>query len=266
MAVSNASSWVAAWKTNQVAIIELADAKACWVKGVSSYAAKVKGSEQTHLQSCGIRVRNAKNITIADCAMFDPAHRGGGGNGYLFEIRSSNEILTRDCVAMRGRHNFIQNWDFGTSGCVWLRIHSDQGEAFFSQKIPIGYPAMSEYHHALSMANLVDCSRIDDGWNAYNRRNESSGAGHTATQCVIWNALGKGTIRSYQYGWGYVIGTGPSIETFTATDTVRATGTKPEDFSEGLTRGAFLKPQSLYEDQRKRRLGKRWGSCVKSRA
>ena len=79
------------------------------------------------------------------------------------------------------------------------------------------------------MANLVENSRLYDGWNAMNRESMSSNSGHTSTGCVFWNIEGnKGSqqndfletwnvehisnpglslIRSYQYEDGYVIGT-----------------------------------------------------------
>ncbi len=251
--VSNAAAYKAAWKTNQVAVIELSGCADCWVSEVESFASEAADAKGAHLLSCGIRVRDSKRITISRCSMSKPGHRGGGGNGYLFEIRTSNEVLTADCIGLNGRHNFIQNWDFGCSGCVWLRVRSSGSIAFLNVKIPIGLPAASEYHHALAMANLVDSCVIEDGWNAVNRGSESSGAGHTATQCVFWNSTGKGIIQSRQFGWGYVIGTGPDLKVFTGIEGNRAAGTEPEDFAEGLGKGADLTPKSLYEDQHSRR-------------
>ncbi|HMY19658.1 MAG TPA: hypothetical protein PKA58_25205, partial [Polyangium sp.] len=81
---------------------------------------------------------------------------------------------------------------------------------------------------------------------------ESTGAGITGTMNVIWNVRGTGTVRSMQYGWGYVIGTsGPFV--VTESPLPLGQGTEPVDFVEGLELGSQLDPPSLYEDQRRRR-------------
>lgn len=241
LAVSNAIDWDQAWENDQVAVAEFVDVKDGWVKNVKSWKSPVANTKGRHLQSSGIRVRGSKRVTVKDCVLSLPQHRGGGGNGYLFEIRSSNEILTVDCEATEGRHNFIQNWDFGTTGCVWLRIRSADGRAEFV-KGGLAIVGRSEYHHALATANLVDDSVLDDGWNAKNRKNESSGAGHTSTQCVFWNVRGKGAVHSDQFGDGYVIGTSGGL------------GVSGDDYREGVGRGEGLVPSSLYEDQLAKRL------------
>jgi len=248
LAVCNAVDADAAWKQTRTHAIDVRDAQHCWVRNVASYAEQVD-----HLTSGGIRVHNSRCVTVTGCSMAMAQHRGGGGNGYLFEIRQSNEVLTVNCRARRGRHNFIQNWDFGTSGCVWLRCVSRDGRALFRRSPPMGIVGTSEYHHSLSMACLVDGCTIDDGWQAVNRQAWSSGAGHTATQCVFWNCRGKGFIRSAQYGDGYVIGTAPSLQVFTQIQARGGAGTAPADFTEGIGHGATLTPHSLYEDQRRRR-------------
>ncbi|MFY0537616.1 hypothetical protein [Nannocystis pusilla] len=57
-------------------------------------------------------------MTVADSTLELAQHRGDGGNGYLFEVMQSGEVLVRDCVARAGRHNFVQNWGFGATGIV----------------------------------------------------------------------------------------------------------------------------------------------------
>ena len=83
----------------------------------------------------------------------------------------------------------------------------------------------------------------------------------TSTQCVFWNNSGKGSLRSYQYGWGYVIGT-QGLDVRTAADDAPGApgtsgadeGTAPYDYLEH----ADARPSvaSLYEDQLARRLGR----------
>jgi hypothetical protein len=259
LGLSNAVEWAAAWEQNQVHVLELDGVIDCWVRDVGSFASPAGPASGlgvgTHLQSGGIIVRNAKRVTVADTSLSLAENRGSGGNGYVFEVRQSSEVLFRDCTARAGRHNFIQNWGFGVTGCVWLRVRSSEGRAIEFRDIPIGLVAYSEYHHSLATANLVDSVVLDDGWSAVNRGTESTGAGHTATQCVVWNAGGTGRVQSFQYGLGYVIGTGPGNDVRIAGGGAAAAGTEPTDWLEGEGEGATLVPQSLYEDQLRRRLG-----------
>jgi len=262
LGVANAVAWADAWAHDQVHALELDGVVDCWVRGVESFpspAAPGSGSgEGAHLQSGGIIVRNAMRVTVADCHMAAAEHRGDGGNGYLFEVRQSSEVLFRDCTGRAGRHNFIQNWGFGLTGCVWLRVHSSEGRVLWNRDLPflsmVGY---SETHHSLATANLIDSSRFDDGWSMVNRQDWSTGAGHTATEDVVWNATGTGVIESYQFATGYVIGTGPDLTVRTGIGPLNpdAEGTEPEDWVEGSGGGEHLRPRSLYEDQLARRLG-----------
>ncbi len=249
LGVANAVKYKKAWQHDQVRVIDFIGLKDSWIKGVRSFNPPVSGDKGKHLQSGGIRIKLSKRITVADCRMEKGQNRGGGGNGYLYEISRSNEILTRDCTGYKGRHNFTQNWDFGTSGCVWLRCKTSGGREMLGWWDPVGIGSESDFHHALAMGNLVDSCTVDDGWSAANRKNWSSGAGHTSTQCVFWNTSGSGTIKSRQYGWGYVIGTTSSISVKTSTWGIGGSGTSPKDFVEGKGKASTLVPASLYEDQ-----------------
>ena len=177
----------------------------CWVDNVQSVVAPfvlgLADGYNSHLQSGGIIFVRSKDSTIQNCSMGKPQNRGGGGNGYLFEVMRSNHILIKDCQAEEGRHNFIQNFDFGTSGCVFLRTFSQKGKAVSLQSDKegiFGTLGRSEYHHSLAMGNLVDNSTVLDGWKAANRGSQSSGAGHTSSQNVFWNMRGDGDLVSYQ--------------------------------------------------------------------
>lgn len=255
LSLSNAVDPSAAWAFERVHVLSIQNAKDCWVRNVRSFESPLVAGTGAHLQSGGVYILSSKRITVTDCRMEQAQNRGGGGCGYLFEISKSSEILTRDCAAVRGRHNFIQNWDFGTTGCVWLRCVSEQGNCLSFQGDPIGYPCHSEYHHSLAMACLVDQSAIRDGWYGGNRQDWSSGAGVTVTQSVYWNTSGGGTLRSWQYGWGFIIGTQGMLLQTGLLAGPSAEGTEPQDFVEGLNKGDLLDPPSLYEDQLARRLG-----------
>ncbi len=261
LGVANAVGWDDAWAQEQVHALSFHAVKDAWVRGVASYpspgAPKDGLAKGRHLQSGGIKVLQGKRVTIADSTMALAEDRGGGGNGYLFEVSQSSEVLVRDCTGDAGRHNFIQNWGFGATGIVWLRIHSKNGEAVAVKDLDFGLPGLSEFHHSLATANLIDQSTVDDGWGAVNRNAESSGAGHSSTQSVVWNPAGSGVVRSRQFGHGYVIGPGPFVKLETGLGTPDAKGTEPEDFVEPVPKDAPgpLIPQSLYEDQLARRIG-----------
>ena len=258
LGLSDATDWATAWSNNQTHVLSMAHVEDAIIDDVASFASpEGRGPADEagayHLQSSGLLIEASRRVTISGCRLGFSQNRGGGGNGYLYELRQSNDVLLRDNLGEAGRHNFIQNWDFGTNGCVFLRNHSRAAESFTSATDSRGLPAASETHHALSTANLFDSNRIDDAWKSVNRLAESSGAGHTATECVYWNNVGEGEITSFQYGRGYVIG-GVGLEVNTEVlEIYESLGTSPEDWTEGLDAGALLDPPSLYEDQLNRR-------------
>jgi hypothetical protein len=260
LAVTTVTTWSEAWALDRSHAVLLDGVKDGWVHDLASYGPPdAPDLLRDHLASGGIKVLNSRRVTIDHTTMEEPQNRGGGGNGYLFEVSRSNEVLTVDSTARSGRHNFIQNWDFGTSGCVWLRTRSEGGRSYLGDWDPVGYPSYSEYHHSLAMANLVDQSWASDGWQGVNRQGESSGAGHSATENVFWNTAGGGYLRSLQYGLGYVIGTdGMNLHTDPAEWDWNQSGegTDPADWVEGIDAAATLDPPSLFEDQRARRLAR----------
>jgi len=260
LGVANAGAPDDAWATSQVRAIEMSGVADGWIRDVASFVSPSAPAEGegagAHLASGGILVSASKRVTVADTHLAEAQNRGPGGNGYLFEVRTSSELLFRDCTGRAGRHNFITNWGFGTSGIVWLRVRSAEGRSLPARTGGFSVTGLCDYHHSLATANLVDSSALDDGWTATNRLGSSSGAGHGATESVFWNTAGSGVVRSLQWGYGYVIGTGPELDVVTWGSLLEQVDTEPEDFSEGLGRGADLVPGSLYEDQLARRLGR----------
>ena len=265
LSVSNAVSLADAWSLNQVAAVRFDNVADGWVRDVTSFAsshAPTSGAGTgAHLQSGGLVIGTSKRMTVADSQLEFAENRGGGGNGYLFEMRQSSELLFRDLVARKGRHNFIQNWGFGNTGCVWLRVHSSESVQEYNQATAgFGPACYSDFHHSLATANLIDASTFDDGIKMVNRGSESTYAGITGTQNVFWNTSGAGYLQSMQYQTGYVIGTQAIKVVLTpgALDCLGMPachdGTAPDDYTEGLGLGGTLIPQSLYEDQLARRL------------
>jgi hypothetical protein len=257
LAISNATDDDIARASDRVHAVAMEGVRDATITNVTSFAPAGASGD---LQSGGILVNNSKRVTIANTTLRNAQNRLVGGNGYLFDLISSNEVLIVDSVGENGRHNFIQSWGFGTSGCVFRRITSRGSTAVsvvFGFDVPL--PASSEFHHSLATANLIENSIIDDGFIGANRGDESSGAGHSATQNVFWNVQGNGTVRSLQHGWGYVIGTAPTLTTTTNIDFVSpgttGSGTTPADHVEGAGQAASLDPAELSTDQLRRRSG-----------
>ena len=261
LAVSDAVAWSDAWAEDRVHIVKMSGVVDAWVLDVHSVAAPGATGQTAaddtpyHIRSNGILIEGSKRVSVLESSMENPQNRGSGGNGYLFEVSRTSEVLIADTVARRGRHNFIQNWGFGNSGTVFLRCTSTGSELLSLIKGKLTpEEGASEHHHSLAMATLVDDCQIDDGFKFENRGAYSDGAGHTGTGSVVWRGAGSGTITSRQFGWGYVIGTSPDLKVDTDVDAKTGAGTAPADFVEGRDDGERLYPPSLYEDQRARRL------------
>ncbi len=247
----------ASWLRRPVQLVEFNGAYHAWCQGVRSAPAPGSSDDAPHFFSGGIRVNNSRNVTVADCSLARPFDRGAGGCGYLFTIERSSDVLIRDCEAREGRHNFIVNRPFGTSGVVFLRCTSIGSRSYEHATQQRGWAAFSEYHHALAIACLVDSCRLEDGWLAGNRLTWSEGAGITSVGGVFWNNRGGGFIGSWQAGRGWVIGT-DDIKVAVGLHNQRydryTPQTEPEDIVEGDGVGATLEPRSLYEAQRQARL------------
>lgn len=256
LAVATAGDWDTAWSLDRTHAIHFIGVRDAWVRDVHSFESPGDPAG-AHLLSGGLKILDSTRVTVADSHFADAQNRGGGGNGYLFEVSRSTEVLTIGSTARAGRHNFIQNWDFGTSGCVWTAAESHDGRALFADWDPIGSLGYSEYHHSLARANLVEDSVVTDGWQGVHRGSDSSGAGHSATENVFWNLRGGGQLRSLQWGMGYVIAPNDmNVTTDPATGGWQSpgAGTAPEDWVEGLDESRPIEPQSLYADQLARRL------------
>lgn len=258
LGISNAVAWDDAWTVTRSHVIEMFRVADCWIRDVASFPSPFGDTAGpgagAHLTSGGTLVSESKRVTVENVSLGLAENRGDGGNGYLFEIQRSSEILHRDCQADGGRHNFIQNWGFGTTGCVWLRVESKNGKSMIKKDDSVSPTGLSEFHHSLATANLIDASIFDDGFSIVNRNEESTGAGHAGTQNVLWNLSGKGMVRSLQFQMGYLIGT-QGLYPVTESPLPMGFGTAPVDWIEGLDRGADLSPKSLYEDQLARRIG-----------
>ena len=219
-----------------------------WIRGVNSYRPP-SNTQDVHLLSNGIDLNYARNVTVDACEMDKPQYKGGGGNGYLYSIRSSDSLI-KDSVAFGGRHNF----DF--------RSMHTTGNVLFNNRVSNG-EKVSDFHMHLSAANLVDNTTLyQERFEAADRSPYGTTShGVTTTESVFWNTNGAkqpsygGTsvVRSQQYGQGYVIGMRGSA---TGVDVSVTTKTAPADLAEVAQSGNELVPQSLYVDQTQKRLGR----------
>jgi hypothetical protein len=290
LAISNAVEMNKAWKVDpsapmhsgvnpgdysnlmtKVHLLEMEGVKNSFIHKVKSFgpsAFNLPYQSGKHIQSGGILLAASKNVTVAEVTMQNAQNRGPKGNGYLFKVQRSNEILVRDSVGQNGRHNFIVSHYFGTNGCVFLRIYSSGSKKYYwNGNIPYTTPAhaaKSDFHKALSVANLIDSSSLHDGWLAkyYGWGASNRHAAQTSYQNVFWNNGGSGTVVSHQFRYGYNIGARGSMRT----DIVGQSQTSPRDFLEGgynlmvgqthaRNIGDKLFPSSLYEHQLVRRKG-----------
>lgn len=262
LSFTNAMGVERAWASfNQATAILLRFCKDCWIRDVNSFAHE---NASHHVRSHAISIERSFRVTIADSHLKKTEHLGEGGNGYLFQLTRTNEVLIRDSSGRDGRHNFTINWDFGASGNVFQRIESSGGLVCSSLENQLANDCSlgpSDFHHALAIANLFDHAIIDDGLQVGNRQEWSSGAGQTGTQNLFWNISGDGKLYAYNQGVGYVIGTGSNIDVSTnlglnsSPESHLSPGTAPEDYTELLGEAGELVPQSLYDDQLAKRLG-----------
>jgi hypothetical protein len=255
LGITNAVTWDQAWAEGRVHAVKMHGVKDAWALDVHSVPPPGKAATDHHLRSGGLYIEEAKRVSVLESSMENPQNRGGGtGNGYLFEVSRTSEVLIADTQGRNGRHNFIQNWGFGNSGTVLLRCVSTGSKVVeLRNGVLTPLDGYSEHHHSLAMATLVDSCQLDDGFQSQNRGTTSDGAGHAGTQSVVWNATGTGKVISQQFGWGYVIGTNSTVQIDTSLSGM-GSGTAPQDFVEGAGSGGSLFPSSLYEDQRARRL------------
>ncbi|OBZ14945.1 hypothetical protein A8L34_13775 [Bacillus sp. FJAT-27264] len=111
------------------------------------------------------------------------------------------------------------------------------------------------------MANLFDSMTMNgDYLEAVYRPYGTIQHGWTTTQSVFWNTTGNSylsgqsvIVKSKQFGNGYVIGTrgaANAVEYLVPANDASA----PQDFVEGIGTSADLVPQSLYLDQKAKRL------------
>ncbi len=234
-------------------LIQLKNTANCWVKSVATYRPK-ENTEDIHVLSNCLAINDSRFITVEQCNFQKPQYKGEGGNGYLYCI-SANDCLIRNCKATNGRHNYDFKGMVSNGNVILNCTGKDPRLA-------------SDFHMQLSMSNLFD-SYVADGdyLDAAFRPYGSMGAMHmySSTQSVFWNTVGLKKhnasdylVDSRQFGNGYIIGTSGKSSAVLTSPVSGTKGkidfnTSPEDFTEGISKGETLVPQSLYLDQVEKR-------------
>lgn len=208
-----------------------------WVRRVHSYHPPTNRTPR-HMVSNGIQLSWSRNVTVRDCDLRQAQFRGGGGNGYGYVFQGSDNLITRS----RGEElRYV--FDFKSMQSTGNVVHRSESQG------------VSDFHMHLSAANLLDNVRVTGGYlnAAWRGGAGTTPHGQTTTDTTFWNIHGAGAHPHVisvggQSGHSHIVGTsGPR-------DAVRGLSGNHAAWFEGRGRGAMLQPQSLYEDQLRRRL------------
>ncbi|HYG22452.1 MAG TPA: DNRLRE domain-containing protein [Verrucomicrobiae bacterium] len=239
--------------------IRLVRARDSWIRNVSTF--QPPGNTATcHLLSNGILINDCTQVTLTNCHLQRSQYGGGGGNGYMFRLSNSSEILLQDCRATFTRHGFVLS-QMAATGNVFNRcIDKDTGHQTGLTGSQATSGRNSDHHMHFSHANLIDaCTGDSSVWEARYRPYGSAPLHNlTAAHSVFWNTRGIGSgaahvVQSEQSRYGYVIGTQGS-RTGVSLGTFGGSKCFPVDHVEGAGTGETLEPYSLYQDQVARRL------------
>lgn len=230
-----------------------------WIKNVSSYQPE-ENTSKAHLLSNGVKLHQTKNISIIGCEFRNAQYGGAGGNGYMYRIMG-NETLMQDCVAEFSRHGIVVS-GMASSGNVFSNckdINSGKQTGLTGDMKTSG--SGSDHHMHFSHSNLFDKCAVENSFFAAGWRRWGSNPIHglTAAHTVYWNVISNGNqkfcVETQQGRYGYVIGTSgnkPEVRTSAWTKGTEVI-TDPVDHVEGVGKGETLVPQSLYEEQKKRK-------------
>jgi hypothetical protein len=233
-----------------------------WVNNVGTF--QPSGNTSTaHLLSNGLLLNYCKNTTVQNCYFQRPQYGGGGGNGYMYRITGS-ENLMQLCTSEYTRHGFVFS-SMCTSGnvihkCTDIKTGTATGATGYYKTSGNG----SDHHMHFSVSNLIDQCTTKDSYFAAGFRDYGSTPIHgiTAAHSVYWNMTGNGTtysqvVHTQQGRYGYAIGTSgnaSAVKTGELSMAGSSAITAPVDHVEGVGTGATLVPQSLYLDQVSKRL------------
>lgn len=248
-----------------IAMVGVADG---WIKNVASFHPP-ENRTGCHILSNGIRLKECANVSLVNCSMQKTQYGGGGGNGYMFRMDGCNECLFESCTAAYARHGFSMS-GMACSGNVFYKcFDKEAGHQTGATGDEETDGKSSDHHMWFSHSNLYDGCIADNSWfearDRYYPVMSKPKHNTTSAHTVIWNTEGRANryhpfvVWSLQGKYGYVIGTKGAVSA------VRTDGDYPEkrksisdpvDHVEGVGMGDTLRPASLFEDQRRRRLGR----------
>ena len=241
-------------------LIRFSNVRDSWISSAHSRQAATN-TRTCHMLSNGISLSNCLRVTVQNCEMRRAQYGGGGGNGYMYRIQTSNECLVKNSIADFSRHGFVIS-HAGTSGNVFHQCEDRETQrATGATTNGSGYTTSgsgSDNHMHFSHSNLWDQCRAHNSFYTAHHRTTSGTTPHglTSAHAVYWNTTGSGSrggavVRSEQLHYGYVIGTSG-----TRSDATNPTGgnTAPADHLEGIGQGATMAVPSLYLDQLAKRI------------
>ncbi|NLR93509.1 T9SS type A sorting domain-containing protein [Flammeovirga agarivorans] len=211
----------------------------------------IKNCEFIHFYYAGVDIYSSRNLTISDCEANDPIGPSSGGYKYNYCTNTATQnVLFTNCIARKGRHNFVSNGTSSVAGIVFYNCTS------------IDPLTASEGHRRWTTGMLFDNFR-DYGENPgrvlglFNRGNWGTGHGWSSANSVAWNCDvtregaddGQIVIQKPPTGQNFAIGCKGIVDNL-------GPFSNPEGYIEGTNNEAQLIPSSLYEAQLNSRLKK----------
>lgn len=237
-----------------------------WVRNVRSF--KPEGNTTgCHLLSNGVRMKECRGVTVQGCYFQRPQYGGGGGNGYMYRLDNSNECLIRESRAEACRHGFSVSGMASSGNVIFRCLDKDTARQTGSTGQEETEGRSSDHHQWFSHSNLFDNCTADNSWfearDRYYTHLSRPRHNLTSAHTVYWNMEGVANsfhpfvVWCQQADYGYVIGTRGAVNGVKTDGKYpeRKSHTDPVDVVEGIGKGDMLSPRSLFEDQRKRRLG-----------
>ncbi|MGF7139448.1 hypothetical protein [Roseimarinus sediminis] len=183
--------------------------------------------------------RDAKMISVIDCASYEPKSIVSGGRRYSFYCEGQLNLF-KGCEATEGRHDYIS----GSKVC---------GPNVFTQSKARNAHNDIGPHHRWAMGILFDQIDTDNEINVQDRDDMGSGHGWAGANMVFWNCKGSGSVcqspwaSAKNYNFGFI---GRKLNGYRSN--------RPDGVWLGNNRPGLF-PASLYETQLDQRLN---GSTV----
>ncbi len=202
-----------------VTLIAIDQAVNAWVRRVSA----------VHFNHACVSVgKDAKWVTVEDCACTDMVSQITGERRYAFEVLGQL-VLVRSCTADTARHSFV----------VGARVCGPN--VFLDCKAGVQY-ATSEPHHRWSVGGLYDNVRADIA--LQDRQWMGSGHGWAGANYVAWNCEGSLVCQKPPTAQNYAIGQVGRMDP--------GAFERPTGYWESF--GKHVLPHSLYAKQLEERL------------